>query len=287
MFNNPILNEIITKYHENKLAHAYLIETNNSQEFIHDLLKLIKNINCPHTYKEECSKCNLCNLTNKNNLPSIKFIEPDGTSIKKNQIEELQIAFSSKPLFSKYNIYIILNAEKLNASSANAMLKFLEEPLDNILGFFITNNKDIIMETIKSRCQMYVINYPNEDIIKKLGLTPDEYQKYLDLIINYLKLIKIEKPINNKKEILDIYSERKDIEILFKIMFYLYYQNYLYLIDSSYDNHALNQFKITNNILQIVNEMNIIEAILLDLSYNVNIELILDKFVIEMRRTNG
>ena len=42
------------------------------------------------------------------------------------------------------------NAEKLNGSSANAMLKFVEEPTEGILGFFITNNKDVIIPTIKN-----------------------------------------------------------------------------------------------------------------------------------------
>ena len=144
MFNNN-LSEIYNQYREKKLAHAYLIETNNSTRLLDDLKKLIKAINCPNEYKEHCQSCNLCNLITKDNLPSIITIEPEGASIKKNQIETLKLSFETKPIYSKYNVYIIKNAEKLNSSSANAMLKFVEEPTAGILGFFITNNKDVII----------------------------------------------------------------------------------------------------------------------------------------------
>ena len=127
MFSNSSLLEIYKKYREGRLAHAYLIETNNIPKLMNDLKELIKALNCPEEYQETCHKCNLCNLISKNNLPSLVTIEPEGTSIKKSQIEDLKIAFETKPIYSKYNTYIIKNAEKLNGSSANAMLKFVEE----------------------------------------------------------------------------------------------------------------------------------------------------------------
>ena len=159
MFQNPAVKELVNKYRENKLAHAYLIETNNLSSALSDVKELVKVLNCSNEYRENCTTCNLCNLINKNLLPSLKIIEPDGTSIKKAQIEELKESFSSIPIYSKYNIYIINNAEKLNPSSANSMLKFVEEPTSGIIGFFITTNKDVMIDTIKSRCQQIVLNY--------------------------------------------------------------------------------------------------------------------------------
>ena len=179
MFQNPALKELVKKYRENKLAHAYLIETNNLTSAINDIKELIKIINCSNEYKENCTSCNLCNLINKNILPSLKIIEPDGTSIKKNQIEELKESFLSIPIYSKYNVYIISNAEKLNPSSANSMLKFVEEPTEGIIGFFITSNKDVMIDTIKSRCQQIVLNYENKSLIEELNLTCEQYAKYI------------------------------------------------------------------------------------------------------------
>ena len=75
--------------------------------------------------------------------------------------------FSTKPVFTKFNMYVIREADRFNSSSANTLLKFLEEPEDNILGFFITNNKENVISTIRSRCQVFSCNY-DTDIMESL-----------------------------------------------------------------------------------------------------------------------
>ncbi len=283
--NNNLL-EIYKKYREGRLAHAYLIETNNLTNLMEDLKELIKALNCPEEYQTECSHCNLCNLINKNNLPSLITIAPDGATIKKQQIEDLKISFETKPIYSKYNIYIIKNAEKLNASSANAMLKFIEEPTDGIIGFFLTNNKDVIIPTIKSRCQSLVVTYESNNILEKLNITEEEYKNYQLLIKVYLSKINSSSFISNKDFILSKISERKDIETMFKIIFEIFYQNFLKNQNKEYNEELINIYQEENNSKNI-KILNIITKILQDLSYNVNIELLLDKFVIEMRNLNG
>ena len=283
--NNNLL-DIYKQYREKKLAHAYLIETNNTSKLLEDLKALIKAINCPEEYQEKCLKCNLCNLINKNNLPSLIMIEPDGTSIKKGQIEDLKISFETKPIYSKYNTYIIVSAEKLNSSSANAMLKFVEEPTEGILGFFITNNKDVIIPTIKSRCQVLVATYESDNILEKLNITAEELTNYQTIIKDYLNRINNNSFINNKDLILSKLSERKEIETLFKIIFEIFYNNFLKNINKEYDQTLIEIYNEENN-NKIIKELNIITKFLQDLSYNVNMEILLDKFVIEMRNIHG
>lgn len=287
MLVNNNLSEILKKYREGRLAHAYLIETNNIPKLIDDLKELIKAINCPEEYKVNCSSCNLCNLISKNNLPSLIIIEPDGTSIKKSQIEDLKISFETKPIYSKYNIYIIKNAEKLNGSSANAMLKFVEEPTDGIIGFFLTNNKDVIIPTIKSRCQSIVVTYESNNLLDKLNITEEEYQNYQSIIKDYLTRINSKNLINHKEVILSKFPERKQIESMFQIIFEIYYNYFLKNLSKPYNQELMDyyNFKIDNS--KIISCLNIVTKFLQDLSYNVNIELLLDKFVIEMRKNHG
>lgn len=287
MISNNHIKRIYDKYCENKLSHTYLIETNNLDKCLNDIKELIKLLNCPEEYKEGCTKCNLCNLINKSNLPSLKLIEPDGTSIKKNQIEELKLAFETKPIYSKYNVYIITNAEKLNASSANAMLKFVEEPTEGIIGFFLTSNKDLVIETIKSRCQIVLASYPS-DSIDELNISKETYNDYLSIIKSYLEAIDSADIVNNKELILNKISERSNIIILFKLMLILFYQKYLESIKADYNQELVKIMKentLTSS--QILSKITIISDILQNMSYNVNIELLLDKFVIEMRGSNG
>ncbi len=282
MFTNTYLDELVQKYRENRLAHAYLIETNNLEKANQDILTLIKIINCEEEYQPTCQKCNLCNLINLANLPSIKVINPDGISIKKNQIEELKQDFNTMPIYSKYNVYIINNAEKLNPSSANALLKFLEEPTPGILGFFLTPNKDIIIDTIKSRCQILTLNY-STTLEEELNITTDQKEAYYQKINEFLKAIATNQNINIKTLILNDFPERLDILNIFQIILKLYYNYYLKLTNQIYDESLLNIYPLNENLALINQKMQITTKILTNMSYNVNIELILDKYVLEMR----
>ena len=287
MFANNTLTEIYNKYREGRLAHAYLIETNSIPKLEEDLKELIKALNCPIAYQKECDQCNLCNLIKKNNLPSLITIEPIGVTIKKEQIENLKVAFETKPIYSKYNIYIIKNADKLNGSSANAMLKFVEEPTEGIIGFFITSNKDIIIPTIKSRCQSLVIQYDDDKITTKINLSNEEWNEYKTVINKYLDQIFTGKMIKNKDVIMSVFPERKEIEKMFKIIFEMYYNQMQKNLNKDYDEELTSIYKIDDTLKDIVIKMNIISKFLQDLSYNVNIELLLDKFVVEMRENHG
>ena len=273
-----VFQELIQKYHENKLSHAYLIETNNYDLAMLDLKELIKNINCETAYQKDCHSCSLCNLININNLPSLKIIEPDGAYIKKDQIENLKKEFATIPLYSKYNVYIIKNAEKLNA-----MLKFLEEPTPGILGFFLTSNKDIIIDTIKSRCQSLNLYYAALDLPSILNITKENYENYQKTIVNYLDLIKTDKCINHKELILNNYPEKHDIENLFQIILAIYYENFLKIIGKEPKKNIIDIYPLNEDLPTIKKKLDIISKNLINLSYNVNTELLLNKFVIEMR----
>lgn len=279
------IEKIVKLYHENKLSHAYLLVTNNIENCLSDLKIAIKQINCNKEYLENCTECNICNLINQNFLPSLIIIEPDGKMIKKEQILELKRKFSTKPIYTKENIYVIKNAEALNAASANTMLKFLEEPEDNIIGFFITNNVNNVINTIKSRCEILNVFYDVHDL--NIDSVDNSLNKtYLDVARNYIKKIEVEKSMRimyNKSELLNIYSEREDIKKVFQILVIIYEELLKYKL------HLSNLFSKLDvdfleflNYKDILNRINLLNKFLDDLNSNANIELLLDKFVIEM-----
>lgn len=108
------INNLVKRYSEGKLAHAFLLETNNMESCYKDVLNLIKVLNCNTEFKEEClESCNLCNLIDNLSLPSLIVINPDGASIKKGQVLELKERFATKPVYSRFNCYVINNCEKL------------------------------------------------------------------------------------------------------------------------------------------------------------------------------
>ena len=279
------LEKLINLYHENKLSHAYLLVTNNIDYCFRDLKLLIKKINCNEEYKNNCFNCNICNLIDQNYLPSFIVIESDGKNIKKEQILDLKRKFSTKPIYTKENIYVIKNAEALNSSSANTMLKFLEEPEDNIIGFFITNNVNNVINTIKSRCEIINIFYDVHELNVD-SIDNDINKPYFDVAKNYIQKIEVEKNkiiMYNKSELLNYYSDREDLKKIFKILVIIYEEllkNKLNL-NNSFDKLNID-FLDFLSYKEIINRINLLNKFLDDLNSNANIELLLDKFIIEM-----
>lgn len=104
------------------------------------------------------------------NHPQIHFIEPDGASIKKQQILELQEEFSKTSLIKGPRIYIIEDVDLISSSAANSLLKFMEEPETNeTYGLLLTSNLSNVIPTIISRAQNVKLTSLNKlDFINKL-----------------------------------------------------------------------------------------------------------------------
>ena len=280
-----VLENLVKYYHENKISHAYLIETNNLEKCYLDLLEVIKQIFCQNEYKKECNKCNICNLVNQNYLPSLVVISPDGMNIKKEQIMELKKKFSTVPIYTKENIYVIKNAEKLNGASANTMLKFLEEPEQNILGFFITNNANNVISTIRSRCEVIKVLYDIHELDIN-NITNDINKDKFDVAIEYLFKIEVEKKLGimyNRDVVLNKFSEREDIKTVFKIIFIIYEEllKKVMGLDNEFDFEKINELSSLDKD-KVLRRINLVTKFIDDIDSNVNVELLLDKFVIEL-----
>ncbi len=248
------------------------------------LLNVIKNIFCIQEYNDNCNKCSLCHLIDINSLPSLKVIEPIDSIIKKEQIIELKNLFAKESQYTKESIYIIKEAEKMNKESANTMLKFLEEPEGNVIGFFITNNIENILPTIQSRTQHIEVLYSNTDY-EDLGLDNEEYTKYLKLTLDYIEKVEIEKKdlILYNKECLDE-LEKTQIIIVLKIMLNIYKDT----LESSILNKKIKyEFLKHLNKNNLNKKVNLIINTLKKISYNVNVDLLMDSFVLEMEAINN
>lgn len=139
----------------NKVSHAYLIEVDNYDNDYTYVLSFIKMILCNVCY-DELSACtnNIINLIDSNTYPDLYIVSSDTNVINKSSILNLQKEFSHKSMLDNKKIYIIKEAEKLNDASSNTILKFLEEPEDNIIAFILTDSRYHVFETILSRCQV-------------------------------------------------------------------------------------------------------------------------------------
>ena len=95
----------------------------------------------------------LLEMENLFNSPDYIEITPDGNSIKIAQIRKLQSDILVKP-YKSYKIYVIDEDQKMTVEAQNALLKTLEEPPKYAIIILITNNKESLLDTIKSRCEI-------------------------------------------------------------------------------------------------------------------------------------
>lgn len=255
----------------NKLSHAYLIEVDDYYKDSSYIFDFIKMILLNEDYKSmKNSKNQIINLIDDNNYPDIKIIETDTSTIKKSQMIELQKEFSNKSLLNNKRIYIIKDAEKLNPASANTMLKFLEEPEDDIVAILVTNNRYKIINTILSRCQVLTLKENLVPMIEDDGL--------IDLLKCLLKpknfFLKYNYFIN--EVIPDKFIAKDKISIIENII--IHYLNNKYIGDSDFDKKLT---KIFENIEEknLLNTISIIEEETKKLDFNVNYKLWIDSLI--------
>lgn len=109
---------------------------------------------CERQESDACGVCIECRKVEHRNHPDLFLLEPDGSSIKIDQIRELQKEFAYRSRQSQTKIYIVEQAEKMTVQAANSLLKFLEEPGASIVAILITENAGSLLQTIRSRAQL-------------------------------------------------------------------------------------------------------------------------------------
>ena len=252
----------------NKLSHAYIIEVNDYDSDYLLVEAFVKLILCKNNVKKvsdlNCDKCEICRLVDEGNYPDVLVVEPDGKEIKKGQLLDLQKEYNNKSMLDSNRVYIIKEADKLNLATANSILKFLEEPEDNIVAILLTKNRYQIIDTILSRCQ----------IIAFKRKTPSNVDS--DKAMTFIKyMLKNGELFVNYKEILDNIMPDKLVarQILEQVK--LIFIDYLEGNDVMIDLSNVDKNKVVTWVLILESEMK-------KLDYNVNYKLWLDSLYVKL-----
>lgn len=179
-----------------RIAHAYLFEGDKGTGKHELSLWLAKRLFCTDVQEEApCGKCSNCVRIAQGEHPDVIQIEPDGQMIKVDQIRQLQEEFSKSGFESRLKIFILSQADKMNNSAANSLLKFLEEPVGNFLAILETESLGRILPTIQSRCQIIHFSpLSKEKLQEKLqeeGLSKETSRLLSHLTNSYHKAVEI------------------------------------------------------------------------------------------------
>ena len=254
---------------QNTISHAFLLYNSNYDSLKESLFSVISKYIFKDVVNEE--SCD------------VLVVRPENSKIIKDQILDLQSKFKTKSQFHIAKTYIIDEAQMMNDYAANSLLKFLEEPEDNIYAFLITSNINSVLPTIKSRCQLIKVDdnvdfdikkFDNELILKSIDLV-NKIENYKEDSIAYLP------DIFSKKE------EKVVVMSIIKIIKYFYYDVLNYKIQNTiqyFDEYLSTVEKIALNI----NEENLTRKLMVlnknenVLKYNVNVKLFIDKLIFDM-----
>ena len=278
----------------NKLSHAYLFETNNYENYKEFIMSFVKLLFCTNKYTNNmnCKNCHICENIDKNIYPELKIIDPTGLWIKKEDLTNLKEEFQTKSVQANKKIYVIYNAEKLNTSAANSILKFLEEPEENIVAILVTNNIHQILKTIISRCQVLSLKPNNKDNKSISSFLNKKYdlenlnQKITDTIdfLFFIEKNKKKSIVYEKKYFFDKFIDKDEIIDFFNISILLYKDAINYKLNRNLDFFSLSDinFLLENNIQKLNNKLQIFFSSKKNIKINVNNNLLIDKLIIDL-----
>lgn len=296
MFENIIGNKQIKDTLEkaisqNKTSHSYLfigIQGIGKKMLAIEFAKMLLCIND----NKPCNECKSCIEFDTNNNPDFSYIEPEGSSIKIEQIRDLQKKIQEKPIISERKIYIINDADLMTQEAQNCLLKTLEEPPEFATIILIGSNETAFLPTIKSRCTILHFNKIDNDDIKKYLLEnyninnisenmlevfqgsigkalklkdkQEEYQK-IELIVEQIKqndlidLINKSEILYQSKEEIDELLEYLNIILLRKAKQEYLYTNCIKIVENTkkrLKQNANYDMSIDNMLFNIWEEMN-------------------------------
>lgn len=180
-----LLNNIVGQERLNKLLDNQLQNGTTSHAYLFVGPKACGKLSCAKEFAKKLLGTQFENEIDKEAFPDLMICSPQGVhSYLSSQIKEIVASCSLAPTLAKYKIFIIQEADKLGTSGANAFLKTLEEPQAYVKFILIADNKENVLSTIISRCQ--VVEFTNipyshaVDVVQKeTGAAPDDVETTL------------------------------------------------------------------------------------------------------------
>lgn len=144
------------------IAHAYLFTGPEGVGKKKAALALAQYLNCEAANTvtfSSCQRCPSCIQAMAGSHPDIMLLEPDGASIKIEQIRNLLSKVSRCNYESAYKVIVINDAHLMTEQAANCLLKTLEEPTEHTVFILIAAQVQNLPITILSRCQQIQFNF--------------------------------------------------------------------------------------------------------------------------------
>lgn len=167
--HNQIIDHLKNAIRMEKVSHAYIFNGESSAGKMMLAEAFATALQCEAGGAESCMNCRSCRQAAEYNQPDIIYVTHEKPNVI--SVDDIRHQLNNdiviKPYSSKYKIYIVDEAEKMNTQAQNALLKTIEEPPAYGIILLLTNNADAFLPTILSRCITLSLKSVNEDLIKE------------------------------------------------------------------------------------------------------------------------
>lgn len=139
------------------VSHAYIIEGDNCVDKEAFALDFLKAVCCEERPGRGCDMCLSCRRIDHGNCEDLYIVRAEGAatkSVKDDAVFRLQENLKKKPAGPR-NMAVICNADTMTRRAQNRLLKTLEEPNPGTVIILLSENRENLLDTIKSRCIFY------------------------------------------------------------------------------------------------------------------------------------
>ena len=190
---------LVNAFSSNKINHAFLLSGLKGSPIKESAIYVAQSLVCENPSPLACEECLSCLRIANQSYADFIYIDGELGTIKKEEIENLQSSFSKSGVEAKgLKIYIINQLEKATASATNSLLKFLEEPYDDVVGILTTQNQSQVLDTIVSRSQVLRIKTYSKDYLVTELLNSGINQEDVNILVSkYSDINQILEVMNN------------------------------------------------------------------------------------------
>ena len=175
-----IIEYIQNAVNANKVSHAYILngERGSGKKMLATLFA--ETLLCEEQGSSPCNKCHSCKQTDSGNHPDVIWVQHEKpNTISVDDIRtQLNNDIEIKPYQGPYKIYIVPEADLMTTQAQNALLKTLEEPPEYAVIMLLTENAEVLLPTIRSRCVMMKLRNIKDQLIKKYLMEQMEIPDY-------------------------------------------------------------------------------------------------------------
>ena len=167
--HKDIINYIRNAVSNDKVSHAYILngERGSGKKLLANLFAM--SLLCEEGGPDPCNQCHSCKQAESGNHPDIiRVTHEKPNSISVDDIRtQVNHTVDIKPYQGPYKVYIIPQADLMTVQAQNALLKTIEEPPEYAVFLLLTENAEMLLPTINSRCVMLKLRNIKDTLIKK------------------------------------------------------------------------------------------------------------------------